>query len=51
MKSAILNTTFVTGLACVVSAAFMVAVPLGLLVLGCPLIALSLHAQMKVASK
>jgi hypothetical protein len=47
MRATILNLTFVAGSACVVAAAFMIAVPLGLLALGCPLIAVSIHAQMK----
>jgi hypothetical protein len=51
MRSAILNLTFIAGSACVVVAAFMVAIPLGLLALGCPLIAVSVHAQMKAAAK
>jgi hypothetical protein len=51
MRSAILNLAFITGSACVVAAAFMVAVPLGLFALGCPLVAVSVHAQMKAAAK
>ncbi len=48
MKTAAINLVFLTGASCVVAAAFMVSLPLGLLVLGCPLVAVSLHAQRKV---
>lgn len=51
MKSVILNSMFLVGFSCVVSAAFMVSVPLGLVVFGCPLIAIPIHTQMKATAK
>ena len=45
MKSFALNLLFVIGSACIVGSAFMIAMPLGLFVLGCPLVAISVHAQ------
>lgn len=47
MKSIALNLCFVIGSACIVGSAFMIAMPLGLFVLGCPLVAVSVHAQRK----
>ena len=47
MKSIALNLLFIAGLACIVGSAFMIAIPLGLFVLGCPLVAVSIHAQKK----
>lgn len=47
MKSIVLNCVFVFGSACIVGSAFLIAIPLGLFVLGCPLVAVSVHAQRK----
>lgn len=47
MKSFALNTIFIAGASCIVASAFMIAMPLGLFVLGCPLVAVSIHAQKK----
>jgi hypothetical protein len=47
MNSFVLNLLFLSGAACIVGAAFMIATPLGLFVLGCPLVAVSVHAQRK----
>jgi hypothetical protein len=51
MKSIVLNATFLTGSACVVAAAFMLSIPLGLFALGCPLISFSIYAQLKAVAK
>jgi hypothetical protein len=51
MKSVALNLVFVAGLACIIASAFIVALPLGLFVLGCPLIAISVHIQRRAAAK
>jgi hypothetical protein len=48
MKTALINVVFLAGASCVVASAFLVSLPLGLLVLGCPLVAVSLHAARKV---
>jgi hypothetical protein len=47
MKSILLNGLFVSGAGCIVSSAFLISLPLGLFVLGCPLVAVSLHIQRK----
>ena len=47
MKSIAINFIFVAGAGCIVASAFMIAMPLGLFVLGCPLVAVSIHAQKK----
>lgn len=47
MKSIALNGIFLIGSACIVASAFLIALPLGLVVLGCPLVAVSIHAQRK----
>lgn len=47
LKATFLNSIFLTGAGCIVGSAFMVALPLGLFVLGCPLVALALHIQLK----
>jgi hypothetical protein len=47
MKSIALNSLFLIGASCIVSSAFLIALPLGLFVLGCPLVAISLHASRK----
>lgn len=46
MRSLALNTAFLGGLGCIVAAAFLVSTPLGLLVLGCPLVAFAVHMQL-----
>lgn len=46
-QSLILNTVFLTGYLCCVSAAFLVALPLGLVVVGAPMVAVSIYVQMK----
>jgi hypothetical protein len=51
MKSIALNLLFIAGAACIVGSAFMIAMPLGLFVLGCPLVAVSVHAQRKTKAK
>jgi hypothetical protein len=51
MRSIVLNVMFVCGFACVVSSAFLLSIPLGLFALGCPLIAISVHAQLKAVAK
>jgi len=51
MKSFALNLVFVAGSACIVASAFIVSLPLGLFVLGCPLVAISVHVQRKAATK
>ena len=51
MRSILLNVMFISGFACVVSSAFMLSIPLGLFAVGCPLIAISVHAQMKAVTK
>jgi len=51
MKSIALNLLFIAGSACIVGSAFMIAMPLGLFVLGCPLVAVSVHAQRKTKAK
>lgn len=43
MKTLILNITFLIGVSCVASAAFMLSTALGLLTVGLPLIAVSIH--------
>lgn len=48
MKSVLLNLVFLCGVACVDVAAFKLSFPLGLLAVGVPLIAISLHIQGKV---
>lgn len=48
MKSVALNLTFLTGVTLVAAAAFMVWLPLGLITIGVPLIAIPLHIQGKV---
>lgn len=42
MKSLVLNAVFLLGYSCCVSAAFLVAVPLGLIALGLPMVLFSL---------
>jgi hypothetical protein len=51
MKSIALNGIFLIGSACIVASAFLIALPLGLLVLGCPLVAVSVHSQRKTKAK
>lgn len=51
MKSFALNSVFVIGSGCIIAAAFLVSLPLGLFVLGCPLVAISVHVQRKAAAK
>lgn len=51
MKSIMLNLMFVAGFSCVVASAFMLSTALGLFTLGCPLIAISIHAQLKAVPK
>lgn len=49
MNAIILNAMFLAGSACVVASAFLVSIPLGLVVLGVPLVSISIHIQMKKA--
>jgi hypothetical protein len=51
MKSIALNGIFLIGSACIVASAFLIALPLGLFVLGCPLVAVSVHSQRKTKAK
>lgn len=46
-QSLVLNSVFLTGYLCCVMAAFLVAIPLGLVVLGVPMIAVSIYVQVK----
>jgi len=51
MKSIAFNILFLAGSSCIVVSAFLIAMPLGLFVLGCPLVAVSVHAQRKIKAK
>jgi uncharacterized membrane protein len=51
MKLFALNLVFIGGISAIVASAFMVAIPFGLFVLGCPLVAFSIHVQRKLVKK
>jgi hypothetical protein len=48
MRSVALNVLFIVGYGCCVASAFLVATPLGLLVLGLPMTLVAIHMQGKV---
>ena len=45
MKSLAADTICIAGIGCIVAAGFMVYTPLGLVVLGAPLVALAIHMK------
>lgn len=51
MKSVMLNMTFLVGYSCVVASGFLVTPALGLVVLGFPMVAVSVYLQNKGARK
>ena len=51
MKLFALNLIFLGGVAAIVTSAFMVAIPFGLFVLGCPMVAFAIHVSRKLAKK